>query len=96
MIAETVELILKEGYSISEIEHFEEQFISKNDNSLIFLLLSLKIAKSKILASKVTEPLLISVTFAVYKEHNRILKSSEHPHGEDFLLRKVKPVTMAI
>jgi len=89
-IIETVESILKNGYTISDIENIEDQLLSKNDNSLIFVLLSLKIAKSKILASKVTEPLLISVTFAVYKEHNRILKSSEHTHGEDFLLRKVK------
>lgn len=90
MLIETVELILEKRYSISEIEKIEEQLISKNDNSLIFILLSLKIAKSKILASKITEPLLISVVFAVYKEHNRILKNSEHPHGEDFLLKKIK------
>ncbi len=88
-IIETVESLL-ENYSISEIEEIEDQLISKNDDSLVFLLLSLKIAKSKLLVSKITEPLLISVVFAVYKEHNRILKKHEHPHGEDFLLRKVK------
>ena len=75
---------------MSEIEKTEEQLIGKNDDSLIFILLALKIAKSKLLASKITEPLKISVVFAVYKEHNRILKNSEHPHGEDFLSRKVK------
>ena len=77
-------------YSMSEIEKAEEQLIGKNDDSLIFILLALKIAKSKLLALKITEPLKISVVFAVYKEHNRILKNSEHPHGEDFLSRKVK------
>jgi len=55
----------------------------------MFILLALKIAKSKILAAKVSEPLFVSVIFAVYKEHNRIKKNSEHPHGEDFLLKKV-------
>jgi glycosyltransferase involved in cell wall biosynthesis len=89
-IIETVESILNEEYSIAEIEEIERRLINKNDGSLIFILLALKIAKSKLLASNVTEPLLISVVFAVYKEHNRILKSSEHPHGEDFLIRKVK------
>lgn len=90
VIIETVKSILKEGYSISELEEIEDQLIDKKDNSLIFILLALKIAKSKIIASKISEPLLISVVFAIYKEHNRIKKSSEHPHGEDFLLKKVK------
>ncbi|MCA0153149.1 glycosyltransferase [Winogradskyella vincentii] len=88
IITETVEIIL-EDLDIQEIEKIEQQLISKNDDSLIFILLSFKIAKSKLLTSKITEPLKISVVFAVYKEHNRILKKSEHPHGEDFLLRKV-------
>ena len=90
IIIETVMSILDKGYTISEIEEIEEQLISEKDNSLIFILLALKIAKSKILASRITEPLLISLVFAVYKEHNRIKKSSEHAHGEDFLLKKVK------
>lgn len=90
IIFETVESILREGYSISELEDIEEQLLRKNDSSLILVLLSLKIAKSKMLTKKVKEPLLISIVFAVYKEHNRILKNSEHPHGEDFLLKKVK------
>ena len=89
IITEIVESII-ETHSISEIEKIEEQFINKNDDSLIFILLALKIAKSKLLASKITEPLKISVVFAVYKEHKRILKNSDHPHGEDFLSRKVK------
>ncbi len=87
-IIEIVETIL-ENYDISEIEKIEDELIGKNDETFIFVLLSLKIAKSKLLVSKVTEPLFISVVFAVYKEHNRILKNSEHPHGEDFLLKKV-------
>lgn len=90
IILQTVEFIIDEGYNVSEIEEFEEHFIDKGEDSLIFLLLAFKIAKSKILASEVTGSLFISVTFAVYKEHNRILDSGKHPHGEDFLLRKVK------
>lgn len=35
------------------------------------------------------EPVLVSVVFAVYAEHQRILRQEEHPHGEDFLRRKV-------
>ena len=88
-ITEAVESILSKGYSISEIENFEDELIADSNNDNIFILLALKIAKSKILASKISEPLFISVVFAVYKEHNRIKKNNEHPHGEDFLLKKV-------
>ncbi len=90
LIVETVELILKKGLSIPEIEQIEKELMTSNEAFLIFLLLSLKIAKSKLLVSKITAPLHVSVVFAVYKEHNRILKNSEHPHGEDFLLKKVR------
>jgi hypothetical protein len=34
-------------------------------------------------------PLHVSVVFAVYLEHRRILTRAEHPHGEDFMRRKV-------
>ncbi|NNL16684.1 MAG: glycosyltransferase [Flavobacteriaceae bacterium] len=87
-IIEAVEAILEKGYTISELEKLEDELIADSANSNIFILLALKIAKSKILSSKVAEPLFISVVFAVYKEHNRIKKKSEHPHGEDFLVKK--------
>ncbi|MBT8315506.1 MAG: hypothetical protein KJP26_13685 [Maribacter sp.] len=89
IIIETVETILKEKYGISEIEKIEAKLIAQNDDTLIFILLALKIAKSKIIASKTKEPLMVSIVFAIYKEHNRIKKISEHPHGEDFLLKKI-------
>lgn len=89
IIIETVTAILKEGHSFEELEQIEEELISRNDQSLIFVLLALKLAKSKLLAAKVSEPLLVSIVFAVYKEHNRIRTSSEHPHGEDFLRKKI-------
>jgi len=90
IIIETVNSILEKGYSISEIEKFEDELISKKNSSLIFILLALKLAKSKMLSSNITDPLFISVVFAVYKENNRIKKNSEHPHGEDFLVKKVR------
>lgn len=44
--------------------------------------------KSITIIKEIKEPLKISVVFAVYKEHNRILDSSKHPNGEDFLREK--------
>ncbi len=90
LIIDTVKTILEMGYGLAELEEIESRLIERNDSSLIFILLALKIAKSKILALQTEEKLFISIVFAVYKEHNRIRKSSEHPHGEDFLLKKVK------
>jgi glycosyltransferase involved in cell wall biosynthesis len=89
LLVHTVDETVAHGFTISEIEQAEAQLIRENDNTLVFMLLALKLAKSKLLTQTVTEPLFISVVFAVYKEHHRILNQSEHPHGEDFLLKKV-------
>lgn len=89
LIYETVSSILDEGYLLSELEEIETGLIAQNKPEHIFVLLALKLAKSRMLAAQVDEPLMISVVFAVYKEHNRIRKNSEHPHGEDFLIKKV-------
>ena len=88
-IIEIAEVILQQGYNFSKIESIEDELFEKLHPSTSFMLLVLKIVKSKMLTSKISKPLLISVVFAVYKEHNRIKKQSEHPHGENFLLKKV-------
>ena len=90
LITGTVKSILEKVYSIEEIEQTEQELLAKNDNNFILPLLSLKIAKSKILANNTTKTFQVSVVFAVYKEHNRIKTAGEHPHGEDFLRKKVK------
>ena len=84
------EEVLNKGLKIHEIEQLEETYMAKKENKYILPLLSLKMATSKIKARTIEKPLKISIVFAVYKEHNRIRKSSEHPHGEDFLLKKVE------
>ncbi|MCP3929611.1 MAG: glycosyltransferase [Bacteroidetes bacterium] len=81
--------LLEEYGSIKKINEIEEALICKKEESLTFILLALKIAKSKLIIREINEPVTISVVFAVYKEHNRIKKNTEHPHGEDFLRRKV-------
>ncbi|NNF75448.1 MAG: hypothetical protein HKN00_09705 [Flavobacteriaceae bacterium] len=53
-------------------------------------LLALKMARSKQLMDKQSNPFHVSVIFAVYKEHNRIKSHKEHSHGENFLVRKVE------
>ena len=89
LIEKIVDQLLNEFNTLQKIEKIEKDLIHRNDTSFIFILLALKIAKSKIIISDIIEPVTISIVFAVYKEHNRIKKNNEHPHGEDFLRRKV-------
>lgn len=88
-VIDVVNQFLDQELNLEQLELAENQLIEKNDPSLIFILLALKLTKSKLLVAKIKIPLRISVVFAVYKEHNRIKKRTEHPHGEDFLLKKI-------
>lgn len=51
--------------------------------------LALKLALSRHCLREADEPVHLSIVFAVYKENIRILTRDEHPHGEDFLRRKL-------
>lgn len=55
--------------------------------------LAAKLARSKLLASSLPMPLTVSVVFAVFKEHRRILARAAHPHGEEFLARKLEQLS---
>lgn len=52
--------------------------------------LAYKLALSRHLLRKTRHPVHLSVVFAVYRENIRILPRDEHPHGEDFLRRKLE------
>ncbi len=90
LIIKTANNLLEEYHSFSELKKLENTLIDRQEEETTFLLLALKLALSKSLVSQVKEPLHISVLFAVYKEHQRIRKSHEHPHGEDFLIKKIQ------
>jgi glycosyltransferase involved in cell wall biosynthesis len=51
---------------------------------------AVKLARSKARVQRLSGPRHLSVVFAVYKEHQRILRRSEHELGEDFLRRKLR------
>jgi len=70
------------------LNRIEQELVTRNDDKLVFFLLALKIATSKLCVQKIREPLQVSIVFAMYKEHQRILPKLEHPHGENFLLKK--------
>ncbi|MBF0590004.1 MAG: thioredoxin family protein, partial [Magnetococcales bacterium] len=51
--------------------------------------LVVKLVLSQRLVAAIEGPCHLSVVFAAYKEHKRILKHAQHPYGENFLNRKI-------
>ncbi len=52
--------------------------------------LALKLARSKAIVRALEQPLHVSFVMAVYKEHTRLLRPDQHPHGEDCLVKKIE------
>ena len=83
------DLLLEKEASIEHILDLEAELLRDSRDSSTFILLILKIVRARLLLRNNTAPIKVSVVFAVYKEHNRIRSKSEHPHGENFLVKKV-------
>jgi len=81
--------IFEESKNLDEIVALEKEMINEKDNYSLITHSAVKIAKSKQILSEIQEKIHLTILFAVYKEHNRILTKEEHPHGEDFLMRKI-------
>ena len=92
IVRQIADSILQNNYTLKDIDEVETQLIEEHIPTIIFLLLALKLSRSKFKAASTHEDIKVTVVFAVYKEHQRILPSSLHPHGEDFLRRKVKQI----
>ena len=58
----------------------------------VLLRLAMKLAQSRLRVRALRDEFRVSIVFAVYKEHNRLRTKAEHPHGEDFLVRKVEQI----
>ncbi|MCP4427075.1 MAG: hypothetical protein GY803_21505 [Chloroflexi bacterium] len=84
--------VLFEAYpDRADLEKLEAE-LAENKNSIpLSVHLAVKLAKSKRIVDAIDGDVHVSVVFAVYKEHERIHQRSEaHPHGENFLLRKIE------
>ncbi|RLD59645.1 MAG: hypothetical protein DRJ05_06090 [Bacteroidetes bacterium] len=75
--------------SMAEMEGLENQFAEQKNDFSLMIHLGIKLAKSKLAVRQTTDKVHLSVIFAIYKEHNRIKTPEEHPHGEDFLMKKI-------
>ena len=74
---------------IPDIEALDRE-IAKEATPAVFTRTALKLVKSKSIVASISSPLMVSVVFAMYKEQDRIRSVDEHPHGEDFLRRKIE------
>jgi len=79
--------ILKEYSNIDVMNTLEEKYAS--DKSSLAYNVAIKIAKSKLLLKNIDKKISLSVVFAIYNEQNRILDSSDHPNGENFIKNKI-------
>ena len=73
----------------------EEDLRRLEDRSVdapVLVRLAVKLAQSRRRMMALGGEVGVSVVFAVYKEHNRLRTQAEHPHGEDFLVRKVEQI----
>ena len=84
--AEALESAIKGADRLRTID----SHISTDSAMPVSVRVALKLASSRVLLREIGRPLHVSVVFAVYKEHLRILTAEEHPAGEDFLRQKLK------
>ncbi len=77
------------GGEPKQYRQLEADLVSRKDQVPLPVHLAAKLALSRSMVLQWPEAAHLSVVFAVYKEHQRILKSEQVAGGEDFLRRKV-------
>lgn len=82
--ARTLSLILT---TIEDLDALEAEAIAQA--APLTLHLAIKLARARRILEQIEQPTHITVCFAMYKEHTRIVTQAEHPNGEDFLRRKL-------
>ncbi len=89
-VCELADQLLKPGTDFAQLQQLEQQIAEAgSDQWLLASRLAVKLAKSKAALCADDSPLHVSIVFAMYKEHTRILPADQHPHGEDFVARKI-------
>ncbi len=71
------------------LRQLEQELAAQRPAAPVLAQLAVKLARSKRLVAALPSPAFVSVVFAAYKEHRRILPREQDPVGEDFLRRKL-------
>ncbi|WP_417346526.1 hypothetical protein [Ferrimonas sp.] len=77
--------LLEQGLDLYQLKQLEQELIL---HQALAAKMAVKLAISKLYLRECRPDTVISVVFAMYKEHNRMLSPQEHPHGEAFIQRK--------
>jgi glycosyltransferase involved in cell wall biosynthesis len=72
------------------LDELEQQLFRGESEPSLGAHVAVKLARAKAALQRLRGPRHLSVVFAVFKEHQRILPRSEHEIGEDFLRRKLQ------
>jgi hypothetical protein len=97
----TAERFLCACPSSDDLQRLEGSLLRSRDEVPLGVHLAVKLARSRRLMEGIEAarsetsnedppPLRVTVVFAMYREHERILPRALHEHGEDFLVRKIE------
>lgn len=89
LLIDTAEKLI-ESYDLETLNRLEDKLMADAVDTQVFILSAIKLAQSKHILKNTRDVCHFTIVFAMYKEHNRIKKHSEHPHGENFLIKKVE------
>lgn len=85
----------------ADLDRLEVSLLQRRDEVPLGVHLAAKLARSRRLLERIGRtrgeapgvagaPLRVTVVFAMYREHERVLPPEQHVHGEDFLVRKIE------
>ncbi len=83
------DVLLTRSASSAELGRIEGELADTSVPASVGMLLAVKLARSRKLLLERSDPVFVSVVFAVYRETERILRPDQHVFGEDFVNRKV-------
>lgn len=86
----TADLLLNDCSELGPLNTLEQQLFRRHEDVPLPVHLAVKLARSKALVRTLNNPLHVSFVAAVYKEHTRMLRPDQHPHGEDCLVKKIE------
>ncbi|MCB0917983.1 MAG: hypothetical protein KDC39_05375 [Actinobacteria bacterium] len=85
----TADRLLESFPVAGALDELEAILLLHRDEVPLLVHLAVKLARSRQIVLRLTTPTHLSVVFAMYKEHERILSAEQNPVGEDFLRRKI-------
>jgi len=94
----TAEEFLADRPSLPELDQLEADLLARPDETPLGVHLAVKLARSRRAVEVLDRErrqaggprLRVTVVFAMFREHERMVPVEMHPHGEDFLIRKIE------